>query len=163
MERLTDEQLVSLCLKGEKQAFEVIVNRYQKQIFSLAYRLGGDYDEAKDLAQEAFLRIYQELFRFDNQRKFFPWMYRVAHNCCINTLNKKPKNNLSLDDSIEYSAEYHNEAGSYLDNPENSYQKEEQSQLIREALCQLPDQFRIPLTLKYIDGLSYKEISQKTD
>ena len=61
MQHLSDEQLVVLVLQGQSQAFEILVERYQKQVFALAYRLGGDYDEAKDMAQEAFVRIYQNL------------------------------------------------------------------------------------------------------
>ena len=61
MQHLSDEQLVVLVLQGQSEAFAILVERYQKQIFALAYRLGGDYDEARDMAQEAFVRIYQEL------------------------------------------------------------------------------------------------------
>ena len=61
MEHLLDEELVKECLSGNKQAFEVLVQRYQKQIFSLAYRLCGNYEEAADFAQDAFLQIYRNL------------------------------------------------------------------------------------------------------
>ena len=77
MKHLLDEELVKKCLSGEDAAFEVLVKRYEKQIFSLAYRLCGDYDEAGDLAQEAFLHIYRVLNKFSDDRKFFPWMYRI--------------------------------------------------------------------------------------
>ncbi len=159
MERLTDEQLVELCLSGQDEAFAVLVKRYQNQIFSLAYRLGGDYDEAKDLAQEAFFKVYQELRSFDTKRKFFPWLYRVAHNTCINGINRRPKAALILDELQNY-AESEAKPGSC---PELSFEEKEASALLKKHLLGLPEQYRIPLLLKYIEGLTYQEISAKMD
>ena len=92
MNNLLDEDLARLAQQGNKDAFAELVKRYEKQIFSMAYRLIGDYDEAADLAQEAFLRIYSQLRRYDPGKKFFSWMYRVAQNTCLNALAKKPAN-----------------------------------------------------------------------
>ena len=78
MQHLSDEQLVVLVLQGQSEAFAILVERYQKQIFALAYRLGGDCDEARDMAQEAFVRIYQELSRLFREREstgqLFIWL-----------------------------------------------------------------------------------------
>lgn len=159
MDHLTDEELVTLCLQGKQEAYGIIVARYQKQVFSLAFSLGKDYDEARDLAQEAFLRIYRELGRFDNSRKFFPWMYRVAHNTCINALHKKPQDIVSLDVMIEQ-APIEAPAGT---TPEAVYEKEEVSQLVQEAISSLPENYRLPVMLKYLEGLSYQEIALRLD
>ena len=91
MEILADEALVKLCLEGDCTAFAEIVNRYQKQIFSLAYRLTNQVEDAQDLAQEAFLKIYQVLDKYDTSRPFFPWMYKVATNVCYTALRKSHK------------------------------------------------------------------------
>lgn len=158
MERLTDEQLVTLCLDGNRDAFAVIVERYQKQIFALAYRLGGDYDEAQDMAQEAFIRIHKELHRYDASRRFFPWMYRVAHNCCINMLNKRPRNFTPIDELADIQQSFDERC-----NPGACYEKLERSAAINHALQQLPEQYRLPLALKYLEGLSYQQISEQLD
>ena len=76
MDHLLDEELVHECLSGRQEAFEVLVKRYEKQIFSLAFRLCGNYDEAADLAQDAFIQVYKALPKYDNSRRFFPWLYR---------------------------------------------------------------------------------------
>lgn len=159
MRRLTDEQLVQLCLDGKQEAFAVLVERYQNQIFSLAYRLGGDYDESRDMAQEAFIKVYQELGSFDTSRKFFPWFYRVAHNCCINSLNKRKNQVVSFDDLYEQA----DIPQSHESNPEMALEKNEELALLRKCLAELPEQFRIPLLMKYIEGLSYKEISERLE
>ncbi len=158
MKRLTDEELVARVLSGEQEAFSLIVERYQNQIFSLAFRLGGDYDEARDMAQDAFLRIYQELRSFDPSRRFFPWMYRVAHNTCINALHKKPKPMADIDEIADFTP-----AEEGLGSPEHNFEQKEQARLLREALAELPDQFREPIFLKYMEGLSYKEIAERLD
>lgn len=159
MERLTDEKLVELTLEGQQEAYAILVKRYEKQIFSLAYRLGGDYTESRDLAQEVFLRVYQELRSFDTKRKFFPWFYRVAHNTCINGLKRLPKAALALDEIQDF-AETPEQAEF---SPELSFEQQETVSALKKAIIQLPEQFRIPILLKYIEGLSYKEISQQMD
>ncbi|MCL1874306.1 MAG: sigma-70 family RNA polymerase sigma factor [Clostridiales bacterium] len=156
MERLEDEVLVAKTLEGNKEAFSVLVQRYQKQIYSLAYRLCGDYDGARDLAQDSFLKIYEALGTFDRSRRFFPWMYRVAHNVCINILSKKQQELVPLDNIIDYEPS----SPDAQTQPEVSFEQKERQRLISKALSELPEQFRIPLALKYIEGFSYKEISE---
>ena len=159
MQQLSDEQLVTLVLNGHKQAFDILVERYQKQVFALAYRLGGDYDEARDMAQEAFIRIYRELPKYDCSRKFFSWMYRVAHNTCINILHKRPKETAPLESVYDMAAGDTSAAGS----PDASYAQLELSNAINAALQSLPENYRLPLVLKYVTGLSYQEISAQLD
>ena len=160
MERLTDEQLVALTLQGEQAAFNILVERYQKQVFSLAYRLHHDYDEARDLAQEAFIRIYQQLPNFDQNRKFFPWMYRVAQNACINVLHGLPKENLNLDDYYET---YEPEAEGKSRDPLTLLEEQEQASDFARIMRDLPEQYRTVILLKYLEGLSYREISERLE
>lgn len=159
MQHLSDEELVGLVLGGNSEAFEIIVERYQNQVFSLAYRLGGDYDEAKDMAQEAFIRIYRELPRFDRERRFFPWMYRVAHNTCINLLHRRPKETAPLESVFDMAAGDNSESGS----PSARYEQLEQTETIQQALQSLSENYRLPLVLKYLEGLSYQEIASQLD
>ena len=160
MERLADEQLVALTLQGEQAAFNILVERYQKQVFSLAYRLHNDYDEARDLAQEAFIRVYKQLQGFDQSRKFFPWMYRVAQNTCINVLHSLPKESLNLDD---YYDRYEPEAGGSSRDPLTMLEEREQADDFARMLRDLPEQYRTVILLKYLEGLSYREISERLE
>jgi len=157
MERLSDEQLVTLTLQGEQAAFNILVERYQRQIFSLAYRLHNDYDEAQDLAQEAFIRIYKQLPSFDTNRRFFPWMYRVAQNVCINLLHALPKESPTLD---EY---YERESGGQDGDPAGIFEDREAADELARILREMPEQYRAPIMLKYIEGFSYREISEHLD
>jgi len=158
MERLTDEQLVALTLQGEKAAFNILVERYQKQIFSLAYHLHNDYDEARDLAQEAFIRIYQQLPSFKQNMRFFSWMYMVAQNTCINTLRKLPHESLTLEE--HYKLNEPETEGASRD-PIAVLEDREQAEDFARLLRDLPEQYRTVILLKYLEKLSYREISER--
>lgn len=159
MRNLSDEQLVMLVREGCNDAFALLVERYEKQIFALAYRLGGDYDEARDMAQESFLRVYQELPRYDVNRRFFPWLYRVAHNTCINLMHRRPKETTPLDNILDLRTDEMNREV----NPGVSYEHQELSDAINQALQALPENYRLPLVMKYLEGMSYQQISDQLD
>jgi RNA polymerase sigma-70 factor (ECF subfamily) len=154
--RLQDEELVVLCLQGKREAFEELVKRYERQIYSLAYRLTNNYHDAVDLTQEVFLHLYQVLDKFDGDRKFFPWMYRIATNVCYNALKKKPKEATSLDNVIEFVSDQDSQ-------PEDKYESKEIRETVHKAITELPENFRIPMVLRYLEDLSYKQISAAMD
>ena len=156
MERLADEVLVSMTLQGDKNAFCELIKRYEKQIYSLAYRLTNDTEDAKDLAQEAFTKIYFVLEKYDTGRPFFSWMYKVASNVIYSHLRgqKNKDKEVPLDKVIEFSPlipdrETHPE--------EYSFAKETQ-RLVQQAMAELPEKYKMPLALKYLEDLSYKSI-----
>ena len=86
---LSDESLASKSLEGDMSAFEELVNRYKRPVFSLVYRMVGQYQEAEDITQEVFINVYEKLYQFDSNRKFSPWIYRIATNASISALRKK--------------------------------------------------------------------------
>lgn len=158
MQQHSDEQLVTLTLNGDNRAFEILVQRYEKQVFALAYRLGGDYDEARDMAQESFLRIYNELPSFDVSRRFFSWMYRVAHNTCINLLHKRPRETAPLEAVVDLARDERVAA-----DPQAAFHQLECGEAVNAALQALPEQYRLPLVLRYLEGMSYQQISESLD
>jgi RNA polymerase sigma-70 factor (ECF subfamily) len=158
VDRLSDEALVDLILKGEKTAFGVLIKRYEKQIYSLAYRLTNNKDDAQDFAQEAFLKIYNNLDKYDKGRPFFPWMYKVASNVCYSELRQsKPQaNEVPLEKVIEFSPLIPDKST----HPEEYSQTREVQRLVKQAVAELPEKYRVPLVLKYLEDMSYKEISE---
>ncbi|WP_366923669.1 sigma-70 family RNA polymerase sigma factor [Metallumcola ferriviriculae] len=159
MDRLMDEVLVGLCLNGDREAFAEIVRRYQKQIYSLTFRLTNDSMDAQDLAQEVFLHLYQVLEKFDGSRKFFSWMYKVATNYCYTALRKKAPNEISLEKIIDFTPLRPGDHGQ----PEDQCEVKETQMLVREAISQLPEKYRIPLVLRYLEEFSYRQISDAMD
>jgi len=158
VERLADEILVSKTLQGDKNAFCELIKRYEKQIYSLAYRLTNNLEDAQDLAQEAFSRIYLVLEKYDPGRPFFPWMYKVANNVIYSHLrNQKNKSQeISLDKVIDFSPLIPDRDT----HPEEYSTSRETQRLVQQAVAELPEKYRVPLVLKYLEDLSYKSIGE---
>ncbi len=155
MTQHTDLVLVEKVLNGDKIAFGELIEKYQKQIYSLTYRLTNNADDAQDLAQEVFIKVYQVLSKYDKDRPFFPWLYRVATNVCYTELRRKPNGEVSLEKVIE--------VGSLIpispEQPEEEYVQNETQELVQQALAALPENYRIPMVLRYLEELSYQEIA----
>lgn len=155
MEHLTDDVLVRKCLAGERQAFAELVQRYQKQIYSLAYRLTNNAEDAQDLAQEVFIKVYQVLHKYDGERPFFPWMYKVASNVCYTELRRRPSPEVPLDNIIEF--------GPLVpvspEQPETEFERKEMQRLVHQAIAELPENYRIPMVLRYLEEFSYQQIA----
>ncbi|MBO8168549.1 MAG: sigma-70 family RNA polymerase sigma factor [Thermoanaerobacteraceae bacterium] len=156
MQHLADEVLVKRCLDGDREAFAEIVRRYQKQIYSLTFRLTNDFNEAQDLAQEVFLHLYQVLDKFDGRYKFFSWMYKVATNYCYTALKRNSSNEVSLEKVIDFTP-LRPATGN---EPEEHCEARETQRLVREAIKQLPEKYRIPIVLRYLEEFSYQQIAE---
>ncbi len=156
MESRSDQQLVQMVLDGDTEAFGFLVERYEKQVYSLAYRLTNDPQEAQDLGQEALIKIYQSLNKYDPGRPFFSWMYKVAANQCYTILRKRREEHTSLDDVIAFLPLADRDDHT----PEAFAESRESQEAVRAALVVLPEKFRIPLVLRYMEDMSYKEIAE---
>lgn len=156
----TDQELVQKTLDGDMDSFSVLVERYEKQIYSLTYRLANNPEDARDMAQEVFIHIYKVLDKYDQDRKFFSWMYKVATNVCYNALRRgKNEQSVSLDKVIEIMPLI----GWPETQPEQQYERKETQELVRQAVADLPEKYRVPLVLRYLQEMSYKEIAEYMD
>src|SRR5512145_1244925 len=147
----SDEALAQRTLTGDTDAFAVLVDRYQRTVYNLAYRMLDNAQEAEDVTQEVFIRTYQSLRRYDPSRRFFSWIYRIAINCCL-TARSKPSAR-SLDPATE---------AALLDPallPEQQVARSEMRMAVRRAIVQLPAHERSLVALRYGADLSYEEIA----
>ena len=151
MER-TDYELVEECLKGNKDAFSELVSRYKRLVYSVAYKFSRDSDEVNDLAQEAFIKIYKSLSKYDSQYKFSTWSVKVTTNICLDHVRRKRLNSVSLD-------EIENFTGSN-NSPEEYYLRKERSQTLKSAIDELPEIYKVPIVMYHQKGMSYKEIAE---
>ena len=160
-ERGIDQALVERVQKGDKQAFDVLVLKYQNKIIRLIYRYVHDPDEARDVAQEAFIKAYKAIGRFRGDSAFYTWIYRIAINTAKNHLvassRRPPKNDIDAQDAEQYEGamglkEYAT--------PERLLLKDEIQASIAKAIDELPDDLRTAIILRELEGLSYEEIAQ---
>jgi RNA polymerase sigma-70 factor (ECF subfamily) len=143
MTNLDDNGLVQRTLEGDRNAFGVLVERYQAQVFTIAWRMLGVREEAEDVAQSVFLKAYEKLGTFDPRYKFFSWIYRIAHNESVNAIERRSRVQ-GLDEGLEVAA-----AG--VENPDLP-------QLVEKCLAKLDVGHRSVLVLKYVQDLPYEEI-----
>lgn len=157
---LTDEMLARQTMRGKLSAFEELVERYKNVVFSVVYRILGQYQEAEDVTQEVFITIYEKMHLFDSSRKFGPWINRIAVNTSVTYLRKNHKViTLSFDETIgkQYDHPYR---VTYEDDPELVFEKTELKREIDAALMELSEQYRLIIVLRFRMELSNQEISE---
>jgi len=147
-----DKELVKHCLQGERKAFEALVDKYQKTVFNIIYRLIHNFDESEDLTQKVFIKVYENLASYNTRYKFFSWIYRIALNESLNFLKAK-KHLTPLDD--EYLATDKR--------PDETYNGAELSERIQKALNQLKPDYKTVIILKHFQNCSYNEIAEIVD
>ena len=159
-----DQQLVERVQKGDKRAFDLLVIKYQHKIFAVISRFIRDHSEVQDVAQDAFIKAYRALPNFRGESAFYTWMYRIAINTAKNYLvarnRRPPASDLEVDDAEFYSG---NEAMHEMNTPERNLLRDELQVVIDQAFRDLPEDLRVAVTLREIDGLSYEEIAEAMD
>lgn len=159
-----DHDLVSQTLAGGHDAFAALVQRYQRPVLSIAYRLTRDGAAAQELAQEAFLRAYQSLSRFDQTRPFAPWLYRIVTNLGINWLKRKRLPVIPLDQAASDPDESVGfQAPDTSPGPEEQLLLAEQQARVWRAIAALSPKFRTVVELRHVRQLSYQEIADELD
>jgi RNA polymerase sigma-70 factor (ECF subfamily) len=159
--RTEDETtLVVRARAGDDDAFEALVNAYSRRIIGYCYKMGAR-GGAEDLAQEIFVKLYLALPRFDTNKPVTPFLFRIAHNHCLDALRRKRVPTVSLVRDDPDGA-----AGAEVDHPDGRPDPEELAQrneimdAVDQALASLPDTYRSALVLRHVQGLTYEEISE---
>lgn len=161
VKKTDDQRLVDRVKEGDKKAFDVLVLKYQHKIVKLVMRYIRDPTEALDVSQEAFIKAYRALPKFRGESAFYTWLYRIAINTAKNhivSMNRKP-----LDYDLDPQSSDGYEIPSKLrddDSPEKILQREELREALEEAIDSLPEELRVAIVLREIDGLSYEEIAE---
>jgi len=152
-----DEALVQRVLAGEDEAFRALLARYHTSIFRLSYYWAGNRDDALDLCQECLVHLYKVLGQFDNRYRFHVWMYKVCTNRCINWLkaNRRARETVPFSHLTEQALDLPDKSPG----PADSVFHMEVRQKLLEAVQALPEKYRVPITLRYLEDLSYKEIA----
>ena len=156
---LSDESLACKCLEGDILAFEELVNRYKRPVFSIVYRMIGQYQEAEDITQEVFINVYEKLYQFDSNKKFSPWIYRIATNASISALRKKKKV-ITLDFDEAYGKAYEDYYTADSGNPQLMFEREELKFFTDKAINELPENYRVVIMLRYQMDLNNQEIAE---
>ncbi|ANB02891.1 RNA polymerase sigma factor RpoE [Ectothiorhodospira sp. BSL-9] len=159
--KVTDEELVRRVQAGDKKAFDVLVLKYQHKIVNLVSRYVHDPSTALDVAQEAFIKAYRGLANFRGESAFYTWLYRIAINTAKNYLvsqsRRTPDYEVDAQDAEQMGGE---SALKEYATPEGEMMSDEIRMAVQEAIGGLPEDLRIAITLRELEGMSYEEIAQ---
>jgi len=147
--------LIEKALKGDVQSFELIVRNYHMMVYTLAYRVLKSKEEAEELAQDVFMKVYSSLHKFSRKSKLSTWIYRITYNTSINKFKSQKRNidTIEIDNSIEYNI-------SYSPNAHHDVSVEEKRKIINDSILKLSETERIIITLYYYEELPVKEIAE---
>ena len=152
MERIVDGQVIKACQRGDREAFHTLFEAYKDRVFSIAVYSIGDRTIADDVTQQIFLKLFTTISQFRGESEFTTWLYRLVVNACLDERRRR-KRFVAWGETVA------------MRNPsekkpqERQYARQEIAEAVRLAIGQLKPRFRLPILLKYIEGLSYDEIA----
>ncbi len=159
-DRQVDQLLVERVQKGESQAFDLLVLKYQNRIINLVSRFVSDHSEAQDVAQEAFIKAYRAIERFRGDSAFYTWLYRIAINTAKNYLvsrsRRPPTSDVDAQDAEQYSIDTRLKD---RDTPERELLRAEIAETISTAIADLPEDLRTAIVLREMEAMSYEDIA----
>lgn len=159
-----DEELVLRVQQGDKSAYDVLVIRYQHKIIQLVNRYVKDHSEAQDVAQEAFIKAYRALGSFRGDSAFYTWLYRIAINTAKNYLVSRNRRSTDYQVDVQDAEAIENAPQLQgLDTPERQLLGEEIVKTIQTAIENLPEEMRVAIMLRELEGMSYEEIAEAMD
>lgn len=159
---LEERALIQQCKQGILSAFDKLVEKYEKRVFNFAYRMAGNYDDANDVAQEAFIRVFNAIGSFRGDANFSTWLYRIVTNVYLDE-RKRAKSHMHtpLDDYIELEE---NAVARQVEDtgpgPEELAEQKERHDLLQAAIQTLPDYQRVMVLLYHVEARSYEEIAE---
>lgn len=157
---MTDEKkIIQQVLDGNQEAFSELVKAYEKPVYNLCLRMTGNAQDAQDLAQEAFLKAWRGLRFYKFESSFSTWLYRLTSNVCIDFLRRQ-KRRTAVSLTME---EQELEVPDQRPVPEERMLQQEARQAVSQAMNQLEDEFRLVLTLRVLEDMSYEQIAQIMD
>ena len=163
-ENVTDQQLVERVQKGDQKAFDLLVLKYQHRIVNLVSRFVRNQADALDVTQDAFIKAYRALPNFRGESAFYTWMYRIAVNTAKNYLAVQSRRPFGMEQDIAEIEQFEGDnALKEYATPENLLLRDEIQETVVKAIEELPEDLRIAITLREVEGLSYEDIAVAMD
>lgn len=164
----SDGELIVLCQKKDSRAFEELIKRHQRTVYALLYRLAPDWNDTSDLAQEVFIRMWRSIGNLRNPSAFRSWLSQIVTNLFYDELRKRPRQlpTISMDEPLDSEEGNDSTTRDIKDKsagPDELCQRKEMTEVVRQAMTRLPEQFRTAIILREFEGLSYEEIALITN
>jgi RNA polymerase sigma-70 factor, ECF subfamily len=154
----SDPDLVNRCLEGDAAAWDTLVRAHWRRVFNIAYKFVARFDEAEDLTQEIFVKLFRALGTYDRRASFETWLTRVSRNLCIDHYRRRRREEDRFTDEIDPDAL---ELDELVSRPDATIEQREQIAMVRQALAKLPPTHREAVALRDIHELSYEQIAER--
>lgn len=158
----SDQELIRRCLSGQTDSFGLLVERYQHRLYHALVQVLGSPNDAQDVAQDAFVHALEKLQTFRGQSAFYSWLFRIALNTAASARRKRKRMTSSVDLAKESTGAEPIDPRPSTD-PTHAMEVSDRQRLVNQALGKLPEEFRVVLVLKEVDGMSYEEIAGVCD
>jgi RNA polymerase sigma-70 factor (ECF subfamily) len=163
-----DKQLVILCRRGDERAARELVDRFQRPVFSIIFRMVRDREKAEDLAQETFVRTFNNLDRYDRSYKFSSWLFKIAYNLTVDHLRRKELKTVSIHGSPDAVTTDQQAATSVTlesteEAPDERLESIELADRLEESIGKLREEYRTAILLRHVEGRAYEEIAEIMD
>ncbi|MFQ5512001.1 MAG: sigma-70 family RNA polymerase sigma factor [Candidatus Krumholzibacteriia bacterium] len=156
-----DRELIVRARKGDEAAFRALLAKYERAVFNICLRMARNPEQAEDLAQESFMKVFSMLERYNPAYAFSSWLFKITSNLCIDSIRKRKLDTLPLDQPIHSAAgEFARQYESPEENPERKMMNRERMARVQEAIESLPPHYRIMILLRHQQDLSYEEIAE---
>lgn len=163
--QVSDHELVTRAQQGSEKAYRELLGRYERPVFSIIYRMIRDREQAEDLAQETFVRVFNHIDRYDPKYKFSSWIFKIATNLTIDHIRRKELDTVSIDGSRNAVTAEQIEATSITiasqdENPEELLEAKELGEEIEGAIGKLRPEYKAAILLRHVEGREYQEIAE---
>jgi RNA polymerase sigma-70 factor (ECF subfamily) len=168
VQEISEQEVIARCRRGDRSAFQVLVERYERRAYGIAFGMLRNREDAMDAAQDAFVKVFRNIGSFKGDSSFYTWFYRIVKNVCIDHCRKKSRAKL-----VEYDETYRRKdedpgvmkmSGNTRDmQPGVAFEQAELGKVLNEALSRLTENHRSIILLREVEGLSYEEIAETMD
>lgn len=160
---MNENDIIREIKRGNAEIFSKLVDIYKNRIFALSYKFTNDYNEAQDLSQEIFIKIFNNISKFRFEASPSTWIYKIATNICIDYNRKRKRQNLKLNQELDYGDSIEGNLNSVDNSPENIIISDEKQREVHKVIYNLPDIYKTVVIMYHFNELSYKEISKALD
>lgn len=159
---MTDQEIILRCKNGDREAFNLLMEKYQRQVFNVVYGMLSDYEDASDATQEVFIKVYRSIASFKGQSSFMTWLYRICSNVCNDFLRKRQRQGRTVSLDADNDEETNNvmEVVSNEPTPDETLEMNESQKALWAAIKALKKEYREIIVYSDIQQLSYDEIAK---
>ncbi len=159
-----DAELVARARTGDERAYRALLERYERPVFTICLRMVRDRELAADLAQDAFIKVFSMLDRYDRRYAFSSWLFKITSNLCIDHLRRRRVETVPMDDPIAgEDGDIRRQYAADGPDPHQQAERSERMAMLEEAIAELPEHYRVILLLRHQEHLAYEEIARVLD